>query len=145
MYWKSAGESGRCSASSLPPEKLSSTRTRFRLRVPAKGEVVLTYRVRVVVKPVTLAHLSDLHFGRDVDLNQIEALEAFIPALQPDAIVISGDLSQRARHGELQRALAFVKTLRRAAPTSRTRTFRPTADARAPRARLLRTRPRAQA
>ena len=34
--------------SSVPGEKLSSTRTRFRLRVPARGETVLTYRVRVV-------------------------------------------------------------------------------------------------
>ena len=35
-------------ASSLPAEKLSSTRTRFRIRVPAKSEATLTYRVRVV-------------------------------------------------------------------------------------------------
>jgi hypothetical protein len=35
-------------ASSLPAEKLSSTRTRFRVRVPAHGEATLTYRVRVV-------------------------------------------------------------------------------------------------
>jgi hypothetical protein len=35
-------------SSSVPAEKLSSTRTRFRVRVPAKGEAVLTYRVRVV-------------------------------------------------------------------------------------------------
>lgn len=35
-------------SSSVPPEKLSSTRTRFRVRVPGKGEVTLTYRVRVV-------------------------------------------------------------------------------------------------
>jgi hypothetical protein len=35
-------------ASSLPAEKLSSTRTRFRVRVPAMGEATLTYRVRVV-------------------------------------------------------------------------------------------------
>lgn len=34
--------------SSVPGEKLSSTQTRFRMRVPAKGETVLTYRVRVV-------------------------------------------------------------------------------------------------
>jgi hypothetical protein len=34
--------------SSLPAEKLSSTRTRFRVPVPAGGEVTLTYRVRVV-------------------------------------------------------------------------------------------------
>ena len=35
-------------ASSIPAETLSSTRTRFRVRVPAKGEATLTYRVRVV-------------------------------------------------------------------------------------------------
>lgn len=35
-------------SSSIAAEKLSSTRTRFRVRVPANGETVLTYRVRVV-------------------------------------------------------------------------------------------------
>jgi hypothetical protein len=35
-------------ASSVPGEKLSSMQTRFRMRVPAKGETVLTYRVRVI-------------------------------------------------------------------------------------------------
>ena len=35
-------------SSSLPAEKLSSTSTRFRVRVPAHGEATLTYRVRVV-------------------------------------------------------------------------------------------------
>ena len=34
--------------SSAPPERVSSTRTRFTLRVPAHGEATLTYRVRVV-------------------------------------------------------------------------------------------------
>jgi hypothetical protein len=34
--------------SSVPAERLSSTRTRFRVAVPAKGEATLTYRVRVV-------------------------------------------------------------------------------------------------
>jgi hypothetical protein len=34
--------------SSIPAEKLSSTRTRFRVRVPARGEAVLTYRIRAV-------------------------------------------------------------------------------------------------
>ena len=34
--------------SSVPAEKLSSTITRFRVKVPAKGEATLTYRVRVV-------------------------------------------------------------------------------------------------
>jgi hypothetical protein len=35
-------------ASSVPAEKVSSTITRFRLRVPARGEAVLTYRIRVI-------------------------------------------------------------------------------------------------
>jgi hypothetical protein len=35
-------------ASSVPAEKISSTITRFRIRVPARGEAVLTYRIRVI-------------------------------------------------------------------------------------------------
>jgi hypothetical protein len=35
-------------SSSVPAEKLSSTRSRFRIPVPAGGEAVLTYRLRVV-------------------------------------------------------------------------------------------------
>jgi hypothetical protein len=34
--------------SSVPAEKISSTITRFRVKVPARGETALTYRVRVV-------------------------------------------------------------------------------------------------
>ncbi len=34
--------------SSVPAEKVSSTITRFRVKVPARGETVLTYRVRVI-------------------------------------------------------------------------------------------------
>jgi 3',5'-cyclic AMP phosphodiesterase CpdA len=65
---------------------------------------------------VVIAHLSDLHFGGYADLVQIEALEAFLPTLGLDAIVISGDLSQRARHGEFQAAHAFFNRLRPHAP-----------------------------
>jgi hypothetical protein len=35
-------------ASSVPAEKVSSTITRFRVKVPARGEAVLTYRIRVI-------------------------------------------------------------------------------------------------
>jgi hypothetical protein len=35
-------------ASSVPPEKVSSTITRFRVRVPERGEAVLNYRIRVI-------------------------------------------------------------------------------------------------
>jgi 3',5'-cyclic AMP phosphodiesterase CpdA len=70
-----------------------------------------------LVKPVVLAHTTDLHFGRDADLEQVDALVAQLPGLTPDAIVISGDLTQRARHGEFQRAKVFVDALGAIAPT----------------------------
>jgi hypothetical protein len=35
-------------SSSVPADKLSTTVTRFRVRVPARGEAVLTYRLRIV-------------------------------------------------------------------------------------------------
>jgi 3',5'-cyclic AMP phosphodiesterase CpdA len=66
--------------------------------------------------PVTIAHLSDLHFGGFADLAQIEALEEFVPTLGAAATVISGDLSQRARHGEFQAAHAFIQRLRQHHP-----------------------------
>jgi 3',5'-cyclic AMP phosphodiesterase CpdA len=65
---------------------------------------------------VQLLHVADLHFGALADLRQIEALEAMLPDLRPDATVISGDLSQRARHGEFQRARAFANNARETAP-----------------------------
>jgi len=65
---------------------------------------------------VQLLHLADLHFGGLADIRQIEALERIIPDLHPDAVVISGDVGQRARHGEFQRARAFVRLARATAP-----------------------------
>jgi len=69
-----------------------------------------------LVGGVRLVHLSDLHFGAHADLAQIGALERLIPELSPSAVVISGDVSQRARHGEFQRALAFIEHCRHTAP-----------------------------
>ena len=65
----------------------------------------------------TILHCSDLHFGGHADLQQVEALEQLAPTLDVDAIAISGDLTQRARHGELQRARVFVRKMQDAAPT----------------------------
>ena len=63
-----------------------------------------------------LVHIADLHFGKDVDLDQVQALEKFVSELRPDAVCITGDLTQRCRHGELQSAVAFVQQLRQFAP-----------------------------
>lgn len=67
--------------------------------------------------PVVLVHLSDMHFGRDVDLAQVEACEAMLPGLRPTGIIISGDHSQRGRHGELQMSRHFRDRVGKLAPT----------------------------
>lgn len=66
---------------------------------------------------VDILHVSDVHFGRDAQLAQLEAIEDFAPELKPDAVVISGDLTQRARHGEFQAAHGFMRRLQQVAPT----------------------------
>jgi 3',5'-cyclic AMP phosphodiesterase CpdA len=65
---------------------------------------------------VQLLHVSDPHCGVKADVAKIEALEAMIPDLHPDVIVLSGDLTQRARHGEFQRARAFLNLAAKTAP-----------------------------
>jgi len=64
----------------------------------------------------SIVHLSDPHFGGLADLAQIHAVESLLPDLEPQVIVVSVDLTQRARHGEFQAARAFVKELERTAP-----------------------------
>jgi 3',5'-cyclic AMP phosphodiesterase CpdA len=54
-------------------------------------------------------HVSDLHFGKPAVPEQIEAIEAVIQQEKFDVVAISGDLSQRARSGEFQRARAFIR------------------------------------
>src|SRR5204862_4362974 len=65
---------------------------------------------------IQLLHVADLHFGGQADIRKIEALEKMIPDLRPDVTVIAGDLSQRARHGGLQRARAFANLAAATAP-----------------------------
>ena len=65
---------------------------------------------------VQIVHIGDLHFGGVADIVQIEALERLFPDLRPDAIVLAGDVTQRSRHGEFQRARAFVNLARETAP-----------------------------
>ncbi len=65
---------------------------------------------------VQIAHIGDMHFGGLANVPVVEALERLLPDLRPDAIVIGGDLSQRARHGEFQRGRAFANLCRATAP-----------------------------
>jgi 3',5'-cyclic AMP phosphodiesterase CpdA len=54
-------------------------------------------------------HVSDLHFGRPAVPEQIDAIEEMIQRERYDVVAISGDVSQRARAGEFQRARAFIR------------------------------------
>jgi 3',5'-cyclic AMP phosphodiesterase CpdA len=58
----------------------------------------------------TIAHLSDLHFGR-VDPNLIEPLVAAVNEARPDLVAVSGDLTQRARSHQFREARAFLDRL----------------------------------
>ncbi len=58
----------------------------------------------------TLVHISDLHFGR-VDPALIMPLIERIDAIAPDVVVVSGDLTQRARSAQFKAARAFLDAL----------------------------------
>ncbi|MDQ6770511.1 MAG: metallophosphoesterase [Gemmatimonadota bacterium] len=61
----------------------------------------------------TVFHVSDLHFGWPAVPEQIEAIEQIIQTEKFDVVAISGDLTQRARSGEFQRAAAFIRDARK--------------------------------
>ncbi|WP_131196250.1 metallophosphoesterase family protein [Lichenihabitans psoromatis] len=58
----------------------------------------------------TIAHLSDLHFGR-VDPAIPPALLRAVSAALPHLVVVSGDFTQRARVQEFEAAARFIKDL----------------------------------
>jgi 3',5'-cyclic AMP phosphodiesterase CpdA len=65
----------------------------------------------------TVFHVSDLHFGRPAVPAQIEAIENIIQERKFDVVAISGDLSQRARAGEFQRAAVFIRDAQKVSKT----------------------------
>jgi len=58
----------------------------------------------------TLVHLSDLHFGR-VDQALLGPLRELVERIAADVVVISGDLTQRAKVEEFEQARAFLDSL----------------------------------
>lgn len=54
-----------------------------------------------------IIHISDIHFGRTDDL-VVERLKEKMLELSSDLIVVSGDLTQRARRSEFAQARAFL-------------------------------------
>jgi 3',5'-cyclic AMP phosphodiesterase CpdA len=55
----------------------------------------------------TLAHISDLHFGAESP-DVVEGLREDLLSLAPSLLVVSGDLTQRARRREFEAARTFL-------------------------------------
>ena len=56
----------------------------------------------------TIAHISDLHFGRE-DPTVVEGLLADLMRAQPALVAVSGDLTQRAKRREFAAARDFLR------------------------------------
>ena len=57
----------------------------------------------------TIAHCSDIHFGKIAHTEVVSALVDDINAREVNLVAISGDLTQRARTGEFQAAVAMME------------------------------------
>ena len=64
---------------------------------------------------IRIVHLSDLHFGA-VARETVRPLLDVVSELQPTLVVISGDLTQRARKRQFELARDFVAELRKSSP-----------------------------
>lgn len=58
----------------------------------------------------TVVQLSDIHFGR-VDLATVQPLIEAVERIQPSLVVVSGDLTQRARPSQFREARRFLDSL----------------------------------
>lgn len=62
------------------------------------------------MQTVRIVHISDPHFGTTT-ASKVLALTAAVKALNPDAIALSGDISQRAHQDQFLAAKSFCKGL----------------------------------
>lgn len=60
---------------------------------------------------MTIAHVSDLHFGRIAHPGIVEALTDEVNAPDVDLVVLSGDLTQRARPREFEAARSLLDAI----------------------------------
>jgi 3',5'-cyclic AMP phosphodiesterase CpdA len=65
---------------------------------------------------VKILHTSDLHFGRPAVAAQLASLRSCITKLKPDAVAVSGDLTQRCASSEFVLARAYLDDIRSIAP-----------------------------
>jgi 3',5'-cyclic AMP phosphodiesterase CpdA len=63
-----------------------------------------------------ILHTSDLHFGRPAVTEQLDSLKGSIEELTPDAVAVSGDLTQRCTASEFVKARRYLDDIRKTAP-----------------------------
>ena len=59
-----------------------------------------------------LFHVSDVHFGRE-DKSAVAWFDALVAAERPDAVVMTGDLTMRARRREFDAGIDWLRSLGR--------------------------------
>jgi 3',5'-cyclic AMP phosphodiesterase CpdA len=64
----------------------------------------------------TVLHVSDLHFGRPASSERLDSLRELIAEIDPDAVAISGDLTQRCTKKEFQQAREYLDKIGKVAP-----------------------------
>jgi 3',5'-cyclic AMP phosphodiesterase CpdA len=63
---------------------------------------------------VTLAHISDFHFGQTVDKSLLRQVERIVTSVKPDLLIVSGDLANHPLPWQLNRARSYLLQLARA-------------------------------
>jgi 3',5'-cyclic AMP phosphodiesterase CpdA len=63
------------------------------------------------MKPLRIAHLSDIHFGGDENVAAVRAATERLAADPPDLVVVSGDLTRIGGQQEFRAAAAWLQTL----------------------------------
>jgi 3',5'-cyclic AMP phosphodiesterase CpdA len=64
----------------------------------------------------TVAHVSDLHFGRPASSERLDSLRKLIAEIEPEAVAISGDLTQRCTKKEFVQAREYLDKIGEVAP-----------------------------
>lgn len=80
-------------------------------RLPCAAALRLVYWMRLAClmsTAYTIAHCSDIHFGKIAHAEVVPALVDDVNAHDVDLVAVSGDLTQRARTGEFQAAVAMI-------------------------------------
>jgi 3',5'-cyclic AMP phosphodiesterase CpdA len=64
----------------------------------------------------TVLHVSDLHFGRPASSERLTSLRELVAEIAPDAVAISGDLTQRCTKKEFVQAREYLDKIGQVAP-----------------------------